>query len=96
MSREKIESFIFEDFIPERRSKGILRVVDGFALSKEWFSCPPESNLLFNTISGANQISPTLRSGVYKKSVVVNGRQGLRKAKGRRDGIGLKIPKDPL
>jgi len=96
ISREKIESFIFEDSAPERRFNDLLRAVDGFTLSKGWFGPPPESNLLFNTISGTNQISATLRSGVYKKSVVGKWRQGLRKARGRRDGIGLTFSQDPL
>jgi len=70
ISREKIESFIFEDFTPERRSNDLLGAVDGFTLSEEWFGSPPEFNLLFNTISSANQTSAILRAGEYKKSVV--------------------------
>jgi hypothetical protein len=51
ISREKIGSFIFEDLTPERRSNDLLRAVDGFTLSKEWFGPPPKLIVLFNIIS---------------------------------------------
>jgi hypothetical protein len=69
ISREKIDSFIVEHFAPGRRSDDLLWAVDGFTLSKEWFGPPPEFNLLFNTISSANQTSATLRAAECKKSV---------------------------
>jgi len=94
ISREKIESFIFEDFPPERRSNDLLRAVDG--LTKERFGPPPELISLFNIISAANQISATLRAGEYNKSLVGKWRQGLSKVRGRWDGIGPTFPQDLL
>jgi hypothetical protein len=67
ISREKIESFIFEGFTPERRSNDLLRAVDGFILSKGRFGPPPELILSFNIISAANQISVTLKAGGYQE-----------------------------
>ena len=82
ISREKIESLIIEDFSLERRSSDLLRPVHGITLSKEWFG-PPEFNLLFNTISTADQTSATLRAAGYKKGMVGKWRQDLRKASAR-------------
>ena len=70
ISREKIESLIIEGFSLERRSSDLLKPVGGITLSKEWFGPLPELNLLFNTISSANQTSATLRAGEYEKGVV--------------------------
>jgi len=83
ISREKIESLIIEDFSLERRSSDLLKPVGGITLSKEWFGPTPEFNLLFNTISSANQTSATLRAGEYKKGVVGRWRQDLRKVSAR-------------
>jgi hypothetical protein len=96
ISREKIESLIIEDFSLQRRSNDLPRPVGGITLSKEWSGLPLEFNLLFNTISSANQTSATLKAEEYKKGVVGRWRQDLRKVSAIWDGVGLTLPQDLL
>jgi len=96
ISREKIESLIVEDFSLERRSSDLLKPVGGIALSSEWSGPPLEFNLLFNTISSANQTSATLRAEEYKKGVIGRWRQDLRKVSAIWNGVGLTFPQDLL
>jgi hypothetical protein len=95
ISREKIESLIIEDFSLQRRSNDLLRPVGGIALSKEWSGLPLEFNLLFNTISSANQTSATLRVGEYKRRCKLMETR-FKKSERNMGQVGLTLPQDLL